>query len=50
MPLENKETIIVMNAIYEKWICVFGVPLEITTDLGNEFCSIFSKDLKKVEN
>ena len=43
--LEKKETITVMNAIYEKWICVFGVPLEITADQGSEFCSKLSKEL-----
>ncbi len=38
MPLPNKEANTVANAIFDKWYCCFGTPLDIVTDQGKEFC------------
>jgi hypothetical protein len=46
--LPNKESFTVATAIFEKWICRFGAPLEIITDQGKEFCSKLSKDLFQI--
>ena len=36
--LPNKESETVASAIFEKWICRHGCPLEVVTDQGKEFC------------
>ena len=43
--LPNKESATVAQAIFEKWFCRFGIPLEVFTDQGKEFCGELSKDL-----
>ena len=37
--INNKEAETVTEAIFKKWICRYGVPLEIITDQGKEFCN-----------
>ena len=41
--IPNKESLMVATAIFERWICRFGVPLEIITDQGKEFCAKLTK-------
>jgi hypothetical protein len=43
VPLPNKEADTVANAIFDKWYCRFGAPLDIVTDQGKEFCTKLSK-------
>ena len=45
MAIPNKESFTVATAIFERWICQFGVLLEIITDQGKEFCAKLAKDL-----
>ena len=45
VPLPNKETQTVVSAIFFRWICRYGVPLEIISDQGKEFVSNFAKEL-----
>jgi hypothetical protein len=47
VPLQNKEATTVADAIFDKWICHFGVPIDLVTDLGKEFCAKLSDDLLK---
>ncbi len=47
MPLPNKEANTVANAIFDKWYCRFGAPLDIVTDQGKEFCARLSDELFK---
>lgn len=39
VPLKNKEAGSVADAIYKNWYCRFGIPYEIQTDQGTEFCN-----------
>ena len=39
VPLPNKEADTVANAIFDKWYCRFGAPIDIITDQGKEFCA-----------
>ena len=39
VPLQNKEATTVAEAIFDKWICRFGAPLDLVTDQGKEFCA-----------
>ena len=34
VPLQNKEATTVAEAIFDKWICRFGAPLDLITDQG----------------
>ena len=43
--LTNKEALTVTSAIFNKWICRFGLPLEIVTDQGREFNNKLSEEL-----
>jgi hypothetical protein len=43
--LPNKEAATVAEAIFDKWICRFGTPIDLVTDQGMEFCAKFSKEL-----
>jgi hypothetical protein len=43
--LDNKEAETVTEAIFQRWICRYGIPLEIITDQGKEFCNRLSDDL-----
>jgi hypothetical protein len=45
VPLPNKEADTVANAIFDKWYCHFGAPLDIVTDQGKEFCAKLSNEL-----
>jgi hypothetical protein len=47
VPLPNKEPDTVANAIFDKWYCRFGSPLDIVTDQGKEFCTKLSNELFK---
>ncbi len=47
VPLPNKEADTVANAIFDKWYCRFGAPLDIVTDQGKEFCAKLSSELFK---
>ena len=37
--LPDKEAGTVAEALFDKWICRYGVPLDIVTDGGKEFCN-----------
>jgi hypothetical protein len=39
VPLPNKEAATVAEAIFDKWFCHFGMPLDLVTDEGKEFCA-----------
>jgi hypothetical protein len=47
VPLPSKEADTVANAIFDKWYCRFGVPLDIVTDQDKEFCAKLSDELFK---
>jgi IS30 family transposase len=47
VPLPNKEANTVADAIFSKWFCHFGMPLDLVTDQGKEFCAKLSDDLFK---
>ena len=46
--LPNKEAATVAQAIFERWFCRFGIPLEVITDQGKEFCAELTEDLFKL--
>jgi hypothetical protein len=43
--LPDKEAVTVTSAIFNRWICRFGLPLEIVTDRGREFSNKISEEL-----
>ncbi len=43
--LPNKEAATVAEAIFDKWICRFGTPLDLITDQGTKFCARMSQEL-----
>ena len=43
--LPDKEAQTVAEAMFNRWICRYGSPLQITTDGGKEFCSKLSDQL-----
>ena len=45
LALPNKEAATVSNAIFNRWICRYGLPLEIVTDGGKEFCAKLANEL-----
>ena len=45
--LENKEASTVTTAMFEKWFCRYGIPVELITDGGKEFCAKISEELFK---
>jgi len=47
IPLPNKEALTVASAIFARWICRFGSPLQITTDGGKEFTANLTNELLK---
>jgi len=47
VPLPNKEATTVAAAIFSRWICRFGSPLQITTDGGKEFTADLTNELFK---
>jgi hypothetical protein len=48
VPLPDKEAAIVTEAIFNIWFCHFGMPLDLVTDQGKEFCAKLSDDLFKM--
>jgi hypothetical protein len=46
--LPNKEAETVATALFNRWICRYGVPLEIITDQGKEFVNLLSEELWKL--
>ena len=46
--IPNKEAETVADAIFEHWICRYGVPMEIITDQGKEFCNKLSTEFCKL--
>ena len=46
----NKEAQTVGQAIFKRWICRFGCPLEIISDGGKEFVNTISAELYKLLN
>ena len=45
--IDNKEAATVAEAIFEKWFCRYGIPMEIVTDGGKEFCAKVSEEVIK---
>ena len=45
LALPNKEAATVSNAIFNRWICRYGLPQEIVTDNGKEFAAKVADDL-----
>ncbi len=43
--LPDKEAVMVTSVIFNRWICSFGLPLEIVTDRGREFSNKVSEEL-----
>ena len=43
--IPDKSAPVVARVLFEKWICRFGCPVEITSDNGKEFCNQLSKEL-----
>jgi len=48
--LPDKEALTVTSAIFNRWICRYGVPLEVVTDQGKEFCNKMSDEMYKLIN
>ena len=46
--IPSKEASVVAKAIFDRWICRFGCPLEIVTDQGKEFCAQLTDELFKL--
>ena len=46
--VDNKEASTVSLAIFNRWICRFGTPLEIVSDGGKEFVNKVSQELYKL--
>jgi IS30 family transposase len=46
--ITDKSAPTVARAIFEKWICRFGCPVENTSDNGKEFCNELTKELLKL--
>jgi len=46
--LPDKEAETVSHAIFNRWICRYGSPLQVTTDGGKEFCAKLSDQLYKL--
>ena len=46
--LPDKEAQTVAEATFNRWICRYGSPLQLTTDGGKEFCSKLSDQLYKL--
>ena len=45
--IDNKEAATVAEAIFKKWFCRYGIPMEIVTDGGKEFCAKVSEEVIK---
>jgi hypothetical protein len=47
VPLQNKEAPTVAEALFVKWLCQFGVPLDLITNQGKKICAKLRDDLFK---
>ena len=47
-PIDDKTAPNVARVLFDRWVCHFGTPLEITSDNGLEFCNQVSKELFKL--
>ena len=45
--IPNKEAMTVADALFSKWICRYGCPLVIHTDMGKEFINRITSHLYK---
>lgn len=45
VPVSSKNAEEIANAIFQDWICRYGVPQQIHSDQGKEFCNNLSKEL-----
>ena len=45
--INNKEAATVAEAIFKKWFCRYGIPMEVVTDGGKEFCAKVSEEVIK---
>jgi transposase InsO family protein len=43
--IPSKDAATVAKAIYDRWICRFGCPLQVVTDQGKEFCAQLTDEL-----
>ena len=43
--IPDKEATTVAEALFDKWLCRYGVPVEILTDKGKEFCNKLQDEL-----
>jgi hypothetical protein len=48
--IENKEGETVAKAIFSKWFCKFGIPVQIHTNGGKEFINKLSRELVDLLN
>jgi hypothetical protein len=48
--LPDKEALTVTSAIFSRWICRYGIPLELITDQGREFNNQLSAELYRLLN
>ena len=45
--INNKKAATIAEAIFKKWFCRYGIPMEIVTDGGKEFCAKVSEEVIK---
>ena len=48
--IPSKDAATVAKAIYDRWICRFGCPLQVVTDQGKEFCAQLTDELFSLLN
>ena len=46
--IDDKTASNVARVFFEQWICRYGVPLEVTSDNGREFCNNLTSELFKL--
>jgi transposase InsO family protein len=46
--IPDKSAPVVARVLFEKWICRFGCPIEVTSDNGKEFCNQLTQELFKL--
>ena len=44
--INNKKAATIAEAIFKKWFCRYGIPMEIVTHEGKEFCAKVSEVIK----
>ena len=47
IPIKDKKAETIVDALFNKWYCLYGIPYEIQSDLGSEFISDI---LKRINN